>query len=291
MSLKAEWKKIETRWKAWWGKFKAAHLVAPDPNDGALASIHDEFYKWGYRATKWPEVSKASCWEGKNASVRHMNTLSPAFSDEQAADRFQWAVDRGCNTVHLFVANQGDGEGSGYSIYGGAPTLGKVDSEAVARMARRISAARGKGLAVCLWLMADDSSKWNKTLLSDPARYAADLKSSGLLDVADAVCLGLEMDEYMSSSQAQTLAAAVRGVYFGPVGTHHTSGKGTFAGLGDIVFWQIEPGKSAAEVASATQKAKKSTGKPVVMFELARNPARGLCEAALAAGAAGVGNW
>ena len=289
MSLKSEWKKWEAKWKAWWGEFKERHLVAEDPSEregrtGAPRQDSDG------AARGWPTPSRASCWE-KKAGVRHMNTLSAKFSDEQAADRFQWAADRGCNAVHLFVCNQGDGEGAGYSIYGGEPTMGKVDSEAVARMARRIRAARGKGLAVCLWLMADDSSKWNKTLLSDPARYAADLKSSGLLDVADAVCLGLEMDEYMSAGQAQTLAAAVRGVYSGTVGTHHTSGKGTFAGLGDIVFWQVEPGKSAAEVASAVQKAKKSTGKPVVMFELARNPARGLCEAALAAGAAGVGNW
>lgn len=279
MSLKAEWKKIETRWKAWWAEFKRKHIVADDPNDPAPASV-----------SGWPTPSRASCWDGKNASKRHMNTLSPAFSDEQAADRFQWAADRGCNAVHLFIANQGDGEGAGYSIYGGAPTLGSPDSGAVERMARRLRAARGKGLSVALWLLADDSSKWNAALLAAPERYAADIKRSGLLDYADCVVLGLELDEYAKKPQVETLAAAVRGVWSGPVGTHHTSGKAPFAGLGDLLFWQMEPGQSADAVKRSVAAAK-AFGKPVVAFELARSPARDLCEAAFAAGAVGCGNW
>ena len=271
MSWKSEWKKVEAWWKGLWEKAGAATGLAPTGGT-------------------WPATSLASCWEGKNAEKRHMNTLSPKFTDEEAERRFRWASERGCNTVHLFVCNQGDGEGSGYSIYGGAPVLGKVDKEAAARMERRLRTARKLGLSVALWLMADDSAKWNRTLLGNPRQYAADLKASGLLGLACCVVLGLEMDEYMSAAQAQALAAAVREVWSGKTGTHHTSGKGTFAGLGDVLFWQTKTGLSAQEAKAQTAQAARF-GRPVVMFEMARQPARGLCEAALEAGAAGVGNW
>lgn len=278
MSIKNEWKKLEARWKAYWAEFRRKYLEDP-----VVASTAGG-------ASGLPNPSRASCWDGANAQVRHMNTLSPAFSDEQAADRFQWAADRGCNTVHLFVANQGDGEGAGYSIYGKEPKPGKPDAASVECMAGRLRKAHGKGLSVVLWLMADDSSKWNKTLLGNPVQYALDLKESGLLALADGVVLGLEMDEYMGSGQASALAAAVRSVYGGPVGTHHTSGKAPFAALGDFLCWQVKPGASAAQIKAETAKAAKF-GKRVIMFEIARNPQRALCEAALDAGAAGVGNW
>lgn len=282
MSWKSEWKKVEAWWKgvraAWKsGGAKAAAEAARNGGVGTAGGL--------------PNPSLASCWEGKNAGTRHMNELSPHFTDEQVGARLDWAKGRGCNTVHWFLVNQGDGEGAGYSIYGGAPTLGRVDEGAVTRMARRCEMARERGLAVVLWLLADDSAKWNKTILGNPAQFAEDVAATGLLKHASAVVLGLEMDEYMGSGQASALAAAVRKVWSGTVGTHHTSGKGTFAGLGDVVFWQLEPGKGAAQVAQATAAAKKATGKPVVMFEISREPARELCEAAIGAGAVGVGNW
>lgn len=282
MSLKSEWKKVEAWWKGVWGAWK---------NGGVKAAAEAARSVGGGTAGGLPNPSLASCWEGKNAARRHMNELSGKMGDADVEARLDWAKGRGCNTVHWFLVNQGDGEGAGYSIYGGEPTLGRVDEGAVARMARRCEMARKRGLSVVFWLLADDSAKWNKAILGNPGQFAADLAATGLLKHASAVVLGLEMDEYMGSGQAAALASAVRGVWSGTLGTHHTSGKGTFAGLGDVVFWQLEPGKSAAQVASATASAKKATGKPVVMFEIAREPARGLCEAAIGAGAAGCGNW
>lgn len=292
MSIKSELKKIETRLRAWWNKFVERHIVAPAPYDTADVSVvTNPATGHSPAAGDLPNPSLASCWEGSNAQTRHMNELSGKFSDEQVAARLDWAKGRGCNTVHWFLTNQGDGEGAGYSFYGTEPKLGSIDEAAVTRMAKRCEMALARGLAVVFWLMADDSSKWNKKMLANPGQFAADLKKTGLLKYASCVVLGLEMNEYMGSSQANALAAAVRGVWSGTVGTHHTSGKSTFAGLGDIVFWQVDPGKSASQIKSAVTSAKKSTGKPVVMFELARNPNRDLSKAALEAGAAGVGNW
>lgn len=168
--------------------------------------------------------------------------------------------------------------------------MGRLDESAVERMARRCRMAIRKGLSVVLWLLADDSDDWVKTVLGNPGQFAADLAASGLLRYASCVVLGLEMNETKGGNWSG-LASAVRKVWEGPIGTHHTNDVGTYAKLGDLVFWQVAKGTSAAGVASAVQKARKSTGKPVVMFELARNPQRALCEAALAAGAVGVGNW
>lgn len=291
MSIKSEWKKVETWWKAWWNEVKRAHLVDNDPNKGTG-------YDYPYGATAeapkaekgLPVPSLASCWEGSNAQTRHMNELSFAFTDEQVEKRLDWAVERGCNTVHWFVCNQADGEGAGYNIYSGEPTLGKVDEYSVSRMLRSIAMAHDKGLSVVLWLMADDSARWNKALLSDPARYAADLKRSGLLDLADAVVLGLELDEYANKGQVEALASAVRGVYDGKIGTHHTSGKADYAKYGDFLCWQTKTGLDEAAVKRSVEAAKKH-GKPVIAFELERNPAREKAQAALDAGAVGVGNW
>ena len=290
MSIKSELKKLERRLKEWW--YGVARRVETETKKAETKVEATVAEATGTMApTELPNPSLASCWEGQNAGKRHMNELSPHFTEGQVSDRLDWAVNRGCNTVHWFVTNQGDGEGAGYSIYGtGTPTPGKVDAGSVERMKRRIAMARKKGLAVVLWLLADDSSKWNKVLLASPKAFAEDLKHCGLLDDAVAVVLGLEMDEYMSSSQAQALAAAVRGVYSGKVGTHHTSGKGTFAGLGDILFWQTKTGLSEAQIRAQVVQAK-GFGKPVVMFEIARNPQQGLCKAALAEKAIGVGNW
>ncbi len=289
MSIKDEWRRLADKVKAWWEEFLRAQIIDDDPHDAeGGASPWSETWK----APSWPAVSKASCWEGASAQIRHMNILSPHISDGKCLERLNWAAHRGCNSVHVFVSNQGDGEGSGYSIYGtGEPTPGTVDSKSVSRMKERIELAHERGLAVALWLLADDSSRWNKILLKNPVAYAMDLEKSGLLAVADLVVLGLELDEYASESQVAALEKAVRSVWNGTVGTHHTSGKAPFAKHGDVVFWQVNPGKNQAQIVSEVQKAKNAMGKPVNMFEIARNPQRELCEAALNAGAVGVGNW
>lgn len=296
MSIKREWRRLEKRVKAWWEEFKRTHLVADDPREtvdgrpveGTPAPQSET--DGAVEALALPNPSLASCWEGNNAEVRHMNELSAGFSDGQVSERLDWAVKRGCNTVHWFLVNKGDGEKAGYSIYGSKPTLGKLDESAVERMARRCRMAIRKGLSVVLWLLADDSDDWVKTVLGNPGQFAADLAASGLLRYASCVVLGLEMNETKGGNWSG-LAAAVRKVWEGPIGVHHTNDVGTYAKLGDLVFWQVDKGTSAAEVEKAVQNAMKSTGKPVFMFELARNPQRGLCERALAKGAVGVGNW
>lgn len=228
---------------------------------------------------RWDKATKASCWDGANAARRMMNILSPHFSEGDYRARVKWAENRGCNTLHLFLVNKGDGEGAGYRV---------TDPDTARLMERRIVWARKRGMAIVLWILADDSNAWAREVFADPD--ATINAARPLLRHASTVVLGLEMDEYGKPQDWQRLKDALRRRYSGKVGTHHTSGHAGCAGLGDILFYQIAPGRNAAQVASAT-KAALAVGKPVNMFEIARSPARELAQAALSAGAFAVGNW
>ena len=227
----------------------------------------------------WKDCSKASCWQGQSAGTRHMNILSPAFDDGTFQARVKWAEARGCNTLHLFLVNRGDGEGAGYTALD--PATAKV-------MDKRIRWASRRGLGIVLWCMADDSSAWAKNFDMEGLMKVCD--ANGWLDLASTIVVGLEVDEYWTAAQVSAHIATIRKHYKGKVGVHMTSGKTAYAPMADILFYQVDPGKSASQIASETRKAL-ATGKPVNFFELDRHENRALSEAALAAGAFGVGNW
>lgn len=227
----------------------------------------------------WRDCTRASCWQGANAGTRHMNILSPKFTDATFQSRVKWAKARGCNTLHLFLVNKGDGEGSGYTALD--PATAKV-------MDARLRWARRQGLAIVLWCMADDSSAWAKNF--DMEGLMRVCESHGWLDLASTIVLGLEVDEYWTANQVASHIGTIRKHYKGKVGVHMTSGKTAYANMADILFYQTNPGKSATQIASETKKAM-AAGKPVNFFELDRHENRSLSEAALAAGAVGVGNW
>ena len=238
----------------------------------------------------WDEATLASCWNGANAEQRNMNILSPGMSDGKFKERVAWQEKRGANTVHLFVSNKADGEYAGYSIYGGAWDW-SIDAAFCETFRDRIAYCRGRGMAVVLWLFADDSSAWNRAAAADFPRYLRDLESEGLLKYASTVVVGLELDEYFNAAQVGALVQATRKVYGGKVGTHETSGRAGFAGLADICFYQVSPGKSASQIEAEARKIKAAVGKPVNFFELSRHADRPLCEAAMKGGAFAVGNW
>ena len=239
---------------------------------------------WLCAPPRWNHCTRASCWDGENASVRMMNSLSPKFGEDEFRRRVRWAEGRGCNTLHLFLSNSGDGEGAGYTV---------ADPDTARLMERRIVWARKRGLAIVLWLIADDSPREAEKLFADPARHIAAARP--LLRHASTVVLGLEMNEPgsypgVSAKKWLRVREALRDVYSGRVGTHHTSGRYDYAGLGDIVFAQCEPTGDPARIEAAT-KAALSLGKPVNFFELARQPNRAMAQVALSAGAFAVGNW
>lgn len=244
----------------------------------------------GWFRPSWDECTLATCWDGDGAERRMMNMLSPYFSDGKFKDYLEWQIGRGCNTVHLFLCNHKDGEGGGYSIYG-QTMFGPLDKGWIKLAKKRIVQCRRAGMGVVLWGMADDDIGWNDVLLQKPAQYGNDLRKTGLLKYASTFVLALEMTEEKGSAAAWILYRdAVRKGFKRSIGVHHNSYRIDFAGISDILFYQIQPGHNKEQVAAYTARAL-ATGKPVNFFELARNPARELCEAALGAGAFGVGNW
>lgn len=80
--------------------------------------------------------------------------LSPAMPEKVFRERVKWMLERGCDTVHWFVANKGDGEYAGYCIYG-ADWDWEVDKPTVKLFRSRIAYARKRGLGVVLWLNAE----------------------------------------------------------------------------------------------------------------------------------------
>lgn len=238
----------------------------------------------------WDACTHASCWNGKNAAQRMMNVLSPAFTDAKFSEYRDWMLSVGCNTAHVFLSNKADGEGGGYCIYGTGWTW-EINEAFCATFRARIADLRAHGLAVVVWLFADDSSAWNKEAKKNFPKYCADLKAQGLLDAASIVVAGLELDEYYGSSDVSALVNAIRKVWPGKVGTHQTSGRYEFATLADIVFYQVDPGNTAAQIKAKAQAVVKAAGKPLCFFELDRQPNRSLCDAAIAGGAFAVGNW
>ena len=244
----------------------------------------------GWFRPDWNECTLATCWDGPGAERRMMNMLSPFFSDGKFEKYLEWQKSRGCNTVHLFLCNHKDGEGGGYSIYG-QTMFGPLDKGWIKLARKRIVQCRRAGMGVVLWGMADDDIGWNDALLQKPAQYGNDLRKTGLLKYASTFVLALEMTEEKGSTAAWILYRdAVRKGFKRSIGVHHNSYRIDFAGISDILFYQIQPGAAAARVKAECSKAR-ATGKPVNFFELSRNPARDLCEAAFEAGAFGVGNW
>ena len=245
------------------------------------------------KVPSWDKATLSSNWNGSNAQQRMMNILSPSMSDAKFKERVAFMKSRGVNTAHVFTMNKGDGECAGYSPFGNNFTSYAVDKAFADKMTKRIKELRKQKWAVVLWLAADDSGAWTKDVVSSASKcekYVKAIKDLGWFDEASTVVAGLEMDEYWSANQAALMVSTIRKHYKGKVGTHHCSSKAPFAGLGDILFYQVEPGKSVQAIKADTKKAL-TYGKPVNFFELQRNPNRTLCQAAMEAGAFAVGNW
>lgn len=236
---------------------------------------------WLKLVPSWKDCKYASCWDGGNAQRRMMNILSPNFTDTKFKDYMEWMKSRGCNTAHVILMNNHDGEGAGYTALDN-PSLTKS----------RIKKLFTNGFAIVPWIITDDSSVYAKWLFSDPEKYIKSFKDIGVFDYASYVVAGLEMDEYGNASQWSSVIAAIKKYCPGmKIGVHHTSGKYTFAGLGDIVLDQLDPSNANKTTITNSINKIKALGNEAVGFEYSRHASRDLANYALNAGAFSVGNW
>lgn len=245
----------------------------------------------GKSPIEWKKCTTSSNWTGPNAACRMMNMLSPHMPDAVFKERLNFIKSRDCNSVHLILSNKGDGEYCRYSPYG--PSISwKLDPNYTKIMTDRIKKLRKEGFGIILWMVTDDGTDWNKALGSNFAKYCEDVKSLGWFKYASVVVLGLELDEYWSANNVASYMAILRNYYSGKTGVHMTSGKYEWAGVADILYYQIAPGKTADYVKNETARIKHLIGnKPICVFELSRTEDRELCKAAFDGGAYSVGNW
>lgn len=242
----------------------------------------------------WDECTLSSNWHGKNANMRIMNILSPNMSDQAFNDRVNWAKSRGVNYFNLFVVNKADGEYAKYSPFGPnfIANYGNIDKASTDIMTKRIKKLHKDGFGIVLWFVSDDSNDWCKKIASNPQPLINTIDSLGWFKYASIVVLGLEMDEYWNGNQVNAIYAATRTKWNGKIGTHHTSGKYTFAPYGDIVFYQVNPGTAASSIISQCKNVAAKTGKKIVAFEIERQEDRNKCQQILNSKAAySVGNW
>lgn len=276
--------------KDWYARFKTAYReksqTAATPARPAAQPDAPAAPSKPAAARPWDAAVHASCWDN-GGSKRLMNLLSPKFSGEKFRAYVEWMESRGCDAAHVILINGGDGEGAGWNC------AANTDHAALAR--ERMQALSREGFAIVPWLVTDDSAAHAKDLFAEPERRIKTLADAGLFDLASYVVLGLEMDEpdsYPGGSDGwPKVAAALRKVYGGKIGTHHKSGNSfPYAPLGEIVLGQLDPGATEAD-AKKQIRAIRAAGRYAVGFEYARGPARALAQAALAEGAIGVGNW
>jgi hypothetical protein len=262
-------KKLKSKIRFWLEKF--FHKKANGSGVGNIVDL----------VPSWKDCKHASCWDGSNAQKRMMNMLSPHFSDAKFDQYLKWMKSRGCDTAHLFFGNERDGEGAGYYA-----------TDNVRLSKKRIQKLREEGFAIVAWLMADDSPTFSKAMFAKPDEYVKHFKEQGLFDHVSFVVLGLEMNEYGSEAQWQSVRKAVQRYLPGmKIGVHHTSGKYPFIALGDIVCDQLDPKNATTNTIYNSVKRLRALGREVIGFEYARQPNRDLANAALRAGAFGVGNW
>ena len=242
----------------------------------------------------WDKCTLSSNWHGNNANMRIMNILSPNMSDQAFNDRVNWAKSRGVNYFNLFLVNKADGEYAKYSPFGPnfISNYGNIDKASTDIMTKRIKKLYDEKFGIVLWIVSDDSNDWCKKIASNPQPLIDAIDKLGWFKYASIVVLGLEMDEYWNGSNVSAVYNATRTKWSGMIGTHHTSGKYSFAGYGDIVFYQVNPGTATGTIISQCKNVGAKTGKKIVAFEIERQEARDKCDQILKSSAAySVGNW
>lgn len=288
--LKSLWAKLVEKAKAWVAEQeRAADAARQAVLEGAGEDIpaatdnpHDAAYP---TAVPWDKCRYSSNWDN-GAAKRLMNILSPKFDDKKFGDYLAWIVAQGCDHCHVIFVNGGDGEGSGYDCL--------TDASVRELALKRVRTIRGKGLGVVGWIVSDDSDSDRRKIFGNPAKYAEGLKP--FLPYLSYIVIGLEMDEKLGDEQIpvakwKSLRDAVKSAgWTGKFGTHHTSGKHTYASLGEIVCDQLDPNCTASQIKSSV-KALRDKGYAVCGFEYSRDPDRSRSLAALDAGAFSVGNW
>lgn len=252
-------------------------------------------------------MTKSCNWRN-SAKTRMMNLLSPNCSTSEFDSRLSKMKSDGCDFVNFFICNNKDTSNQSpdsnfkeYSIYGSNLDW-TIDNTYVNHFKTKINrVVNTYGMKVALWLAADDDGDWNEKLANKWSTYVNDLHTCGVLQNVSCLVVGLEADEYWSSSQVNShlgklkeLREAHSDIYKWSLGVHETGNEYSFGRLSncEVFFFQTNVNYSTSEMKSKVKECVDALSpKPVCAFELDWDPNKTKCNAAFEAGAVSVGNW
>jgi hypothetical protein len=211
--------------------------------------------------------------------------LSPA---DRAAVR-QALRARGYTHAYVYVVNEGD--------YGGRTRFDFYEDPL--RFRTILQELVDDGIAPVVWLAPDDASAFHRA--NPPARLATRWERVVPLidDLVAGYVPGLEADEYWSDREQHELGRALRALTAKPIFVHNTAGRWELgrAPWASGVIYQYGFGLDEAQIAERTRELVARLaplGKTVIAGEYAHRVGEALAgrlgDAALAAGADGVGN-
>lgn len=241
------------------------------------------------------EGHKASFLLDKGGT-RAMNLLSPQINDLDK--RLKRLVANGDTTIYLYLSNQADGEGSGYSPYNDNKIGETIDKSAIEAYRSKLEVIKKAKLKIIFWLRADQSMAFNEASKEQQFKYQDDMVKLFEKDATEWV-IGYRSNRYMTEDAAKEYVAHLKGISSKPVGIHCSDlNKCTWAVncKADVYYGEYGYNCSPSEITEKTKKVlAKLDGK--VKFIAAdyhrssdTEEAKALGKAAMEAGADGTGN-
>lgn len=218
------------------------------------------------------------------AKVTSHVLMSPKLSDDDRRELIEFNKASGYGVFYLYFANEGD--------YGRRSVAYDPGQKAAWR--KWLGAIRASGARVIVWMCADDSGGLAKLTL---AQWEARVKQfhADCGDLVNEWVTGLECDERWSASFTTQLTAMLKRVTGRPVGVHTTGMSSIhYASGADLFYLQTGFGKSPSQVAALVKEARSKFSGKVIAAEYHKSgetaEAKAIGDAAIAAGAVGVGN-
>lgn len=291
---KTWWGRIYLAWKQFRAEMKSGGAEKPEQEQGETEQGGAEILQ----PSTPSDIHRAS-FLFDNAGTRCMNAFG--MPEQKFKETVERCRKNGDNIYYAFLNNEKDGNYAGFSLYKGNQIGGEIDKHIVSVMQDRIKYIRANGMAVVLWLRADDSPSFNRA--SEDAQKKMQAHATQYFDgLVDGYCLALEWNEYEGdTARMHRYATHLRQHTYRDIGVHFTSGnKASLANriLGAVAgsrtyYLQYGFGKNTGYVGELTRQVRAELDAHIRLIgcEYNKNSDRkDYAEAILANGAAGYGN-
>ena len=222
-----------------------------------------------------------------------MNLLSPKLNKIDQTIKKLKAM--GDNTVYLYLFNQSDGEGSGYSAYDGDKMGGSLNEAKIKAYREKIEKFKEAKLDIIFWLRADE---WiRKYPEAEQIKYQADMVTQ-FNDDAAAWVIGFKMNQHMLVSSSDKYVKHLKEITSKPVGIHcgYWDYDWALSSGADVFYADYGFLSSPDKMSEATKSTIRNLGGKAKFIAATYNrtndskEAIELGKAAMAAGADGTGN-